>query len=123
MTNTKNESLGRYTVSLTRVRDNYVMQWTEDFTVHAGSRDMWPGLNDWESTVRFLWEDGNYSCNCNRFLFFERAMGRTEAEIEELDPNKGDDWGDCGKYEKYRCNWIKNADTNEIIYSGDSVEF
>ena len=24
---------------------------------------------------RFIWEEGNYSCDCNRNLFFERAGG------------------------------------------------
>lgn len=23
----------------------------------------------------FIWEDGNYACDCNRKLFFERAIG------------------------------------------------
>ena len=34
----------------------------------------------------FMWDEGNYSCDCNRFLFFERAGG--------LEP----DWdeGPCG---------------------------
>lgn len=37
----------------------------------------------------FVWEDGNYSCDCNRRLFFARANGEDE------------DWeGDCsdGEY-------------------------
>lgn len=25
----------------------------------------------------FIWQDGNYSCDCNRYLFFERADGKT----------------------------------------------
>lgn len=34
----------------------------------------------------FIWEEGNFSCDCNRFLFFERAKG-----------NKPDwDDGKCG---------------------------
>jgi hypothetical protein len=23
----------------------------------------------------YMWADGNYSCDCNRYLFFERAAG------------------------------------------------
>jgi hypothetical protein len=26
----------------------------------------------------FIWEDGNYRCDCNRRLFFARAHGETE---------------------------------------------
>jgi hypothetical protein len=33
----------------------------------------------WEDHFRFLWEDGNFSCDCNRALEFLRAKG--------LDPN------------------------------------
>ena len=25
--------------------------------------------------VRFMWSDGNYGCDCNRHLYFERALG------------------------------------------------
>ena len=24
----------------------------------------------------FIWKEGNYSCDCNRHLFFERGLGR-----------------------------------------------
>ena len=39
------------------------------------------GDYNWE----FLWEEGNYSCDCNRHLFFERAAGR-EPEDGECPP-------------------------------------
>lgn len=26
--------------------------------------------------IEFLWEEGNYGCDCNRHLFWERAHGR-----------------------------------------------
>ena len=29
---------------------------------------------DW-STAEWSWTEGNYSCDCNRYLFFERAIG------------------------------------------------
>ena len=35
----------------------------------------------------FIWTDGNYSCDCNRFLFFEWAKGNK--------PEWND--GECGK--------------------------
>ena len=63
----------------------------------------WSGLNE---------------CNCNRFLFFERALGKSEVEIKELDPCK-DGVGGCGSYEEYRCDWIKDANTGEMIYGGE----
>jgi len=100
-------NLGKYTVSLIRIRDGQKVEFTENFDVHDDTCDDW---SDWISTVIFLWEDGNYSCNCNRFLFFERALGKTEAEIDRLDLR-----GDCGSYEKYRVNFIKD-ETGKIVY-------
>jgi hypothetical protein len=112
-------SLGKSEISLTRIRDNKTVVYIEDFIVHDSTAKEWARDGyDWRDSQRYLWEDGNYSCNCNRFLFFERALGKTEEEIEELDPCK-DDAGDCGLYENYRCDWIKNADTSEIIYEED----
>ena len=30
----------------------------------------------WDNGINFfIWEEGNYSCDCNRELFFERAKG------------------------------------------------
>ena len=37
---------------------------------------------DWSYGQQFLWEEGNYSCDCNREIFFERANG-VETEDEE----------------------------------------
>lgn len=39
--------------------------------------------DDFGPVPYFMWTDGNYGCDCNRFLFFERALGH--------DP----DFGDC----------------------------
>lgn len=36
---------------------------------------------DWE-TADFCWIEGNYSCDCNRYLFFERAEGG-DPEIDD----------------------------------------
>ena len=36
----------------------------------------------WEDHFRFLWEDGNFSCDCNRSLEFQRAKGK-EPDIEK----------------------------------------
>jgi hypothetical protein len=105
-------NLGKYTVSITRIRDEKKAEFTEDFTVPDNSKEDW---SDWQSTLVFLWQYGNYSCNCNRFLFFEQALGKTESEIEDLDPNKGES-GYCTNYEKYRVDFIKN-EKGEILYS------
>ena len=32
----------------------------------------------------FLWTEGNYSCDCNRGLFFERAGGREPDPHEHM---------------------------------------
>lgn len=37
----------------------------------------------------FMYRDGNYSCDCNRALFFARAGGTPEREIPELPCNGG----------------------------------
>lgn len=39
----------------------------------------------------WMWTDGNYCCDCNRFLFFERAKGR--------DPDLYDEECECGDTE------------------------
>jgi hypothetical protein len=31
-----------------------------------------------DEALRFMFEDGNYSCDCNRALFIARALGRPE---------------------------------------------
>lgn len=56
----------------------------------------------------FIWEEGNFSCDCNRYLLFERALGKTEEEIEASDPDK------CS-YGGYCVNWIKD-DSGKVWY-------
>lgn len=50
----------------------------------------------WDETMEYLWSEGNYGCDCNRALFFSRAVGDddpdrecgyTEFSIEILDDN------------------------------------
>lgn len=36
----------------------------------------------WESHSHFMWTEGNYGCDCNRHLFFERAKGREPDDDE-----------------------------------------
>ena len=37
----------------------------------------------------FIWADGNYACDCNRYLFFMRAGGEDEGDL--IDDRCGDD--------------------------------
>jgi hypothetical protein len=52
------------------------------------------------------WSDGNYGCDCNRHLFFWRAVGQ----------EPGDDML-CGD-ERYTV-WITRQDTGELVYSDE----
>lgn len=45
---------------------------------------------DYESSYRitsssgyddYIWTEGNYSCDCNRALFFERAIGNGDPDV------------------------------------------
>lgn len=33
--------------------------------------------HEWGEASAFIWTEGNFSCDCNRYLFFERAAGET----------------------------------------------
>lgn len=46
----------------------------------------WPEYGWDETGSDYIWADGNYACDCNRYLFFERAGG--------AEPNW--DEGSCG---------------------------
>lgn len=34
----------------------------------------------WDGASDYMWGDGNYSCDCNRALFFARAVNEDEPE-------------------------------------------
>lgn len=51
----------------------------------GATADVTDQSSDWDE-AGFIWTDGNYGCDCNRYLFFERAHGR--------DPDFDD--GECG---------------------------
>jgi len=42
----------------------------------------------WEPVSAYMWGDGNYSCDCNRGLFFERAKGN-DPDLFEFDCGDG----------------------------------
>lgn len=52
--------------TLRRVADGVVRSYAYEVT-GSGAED--------EAAVRFLWEDGNWACDCNRELLFARAGG------------------------------------------------
>lgn len=106
-------NLGTSIICLTRIADNVAVVFPHDFDVHDDSKEDW---SDWQHTLRFMWEEGNYSCSCNRFLFFERALGTSEAEIDAMDELHGG----CNGY-RYRVNWIKNPE-GEVIYREDESQ-
>jgi hypothetical protein len=64
----------------------------------------WDADNDIPHT--FIWEEGNYSCDCNRSLFFHRNKGLKDDQFEE---------SECGD-EDYEVE-ITNPKTGEVIYS------
>lgn len=63
-------------VHIRRVTDGVTRVYTED--------DWWPPCNLSIGSI-YMWENGNYSCDCNRHLFFLRAGGELgKCEIEEF---------------------------------------
>ena len=106
----------KYTVSLSRVEDGWTVVFQEEYGWDNYVRD-----EDWEFDPVFIWTEGNFSCNCNRFLFFHRALGKSEEEIDAIDPDKGNEdglyIGGCDVYPEFRLNWIRNDETQRVIYS------
>lgn len=47
----------------------------------SGEAVVYHDPTDWNGD--FIWEDGNYACDCNRSLFFQWATLGTDAEVEE----------------------------------------
>ena len=39
---------------------------------------------DYPENLQWCWEEGNYSCDCNRLLLFVRAGGEEEPDFEAL---------------------------------------
>ena len=57
----------------------------------------------WENFHVYMWTEGNFSCDCNRELEFQRAGGEEEAEERE-----------CG-HEKYTAIKAILADGTEVM--------
>lgn len=62
--------------------------------------------DDKESLSTYIWSDGNFGCDCNRYLFFQRAAD------EDEDDDAPD--GHCGE-DKYTI-YIVNPATGDIVY-------
>ena len=41
----------------------------------TGETRMYREDTEWSDVQEFLWEDGNFSCDCNRGMMFKRAAG------------------------------------------------
>ena len=78
---------------------NLKLEIRENTTGQVAS-DIW---NDWEYNT-FWWEEGNAACDCNRSLFFLRALG--EEEPEDIV---------CG-YGKFSVR-LSDAESGEILYN------
>ena len=48
----------------------------------------------WTDGTLYWWTEGNYGCDCNRYLAFERAQGRNPW----VDPNNHPPCGDGQRY-------------------------
>jgi len=66
-----------------------------------------PENSDWEESSEFSWSEGNMSCDCNRELLFERALGN------EPDDSRCSD-------SRYMIVSIK-LPNGEIVYTEDST--
>lgn len=70
----------------------------------TGEVRTYPSNDDW---CEYHWGMGNYGCDCNRHLFFERADGK-ESDCDQ----------ECGETE-YLIDRVVAADGKSIIYEGD----
>jgi hypothetical protein len=61
-------------------------------------------MRECRSSVVYGWSDGNYACDCNRGLFFARAVGEEDPDVE------------CGEV-VYKIDCIKDAETGEVLYT------
>jgi len=73
--------------------------------VATGKISLCPYEDEWQGVV-FMWESGNYSCDCNREIFFRAGAGLTP--LPEDDENK------CGN-SRYLVR-ITNKETKEIVH-------
>ena len=70
----------------------------DDFTLNLGNYPL--------SDCLFIWQDGNYACDCNREIFFKEAGGE-EINRDEID---------CVPEGRYSIK-IENIETGEEYYN------
>jgi hypothetical protein len=87
---------------MTRLADGLTREWADDWGFPGYVRE-----EGWEFDPVFIWSDGNFSCDCNRALFFARAVDEPDPDLE------------CGQ-SQYRVNWIRNDETGNIIYEEEA---
>ena len=75
---------------------------------HTGEERWIDNELPWEDHCDFMWTEGNFSCDCNRHLFFERASGR--------DPDLSE--GECGD-EKYTALYAELSDGTRHQFDED----
>lgn len=80
-------------ISITRISDGKNVTYWDDEGLYQDE--------DYDGT--FIWEDGNFSCDCNRSIFFHKALGGLE-EIETV----------CGDTQ-FKVDFIKD-ETGKIWY-------
>jgi hypothetical protein len=66
------------------------------------------GMKPWDEDSDWIWSEGNYSCDCNRAIFFERAAGK-EHTREEMEA-----WP-CGD-ESYTITAITQDEDPTVLY-------
>lgn len=86
-------------IKMIRVSDNKNVEFEFEWGYPGYVRDQY-----WETDPVYIWEDGNYSCNCNRHDFFHRD-GLKESYWEDVECGDG----------MYRV-IVKNLETGKIIY-------
>lgn len=64
---------------------------------------------EWLEHNEYIWEEGNYACDCNRSIFWHSA----------LDPKGDHESDECGS-DKYSC--VVVSDDNVILYD-DSLDW
>jgi hypothetical protein len=68
----------------------------------------------WHTASEFLWTKGNYSCNCNREIFFNLAAGLPEPSDDDEDG-----YGYCRGKGRYLVVGIYKD--NRLIFTEDQV--
>lgn len=79
---------------------------TGDRAIFEDEQNLCPGETDLEAGIAYQWSDGNYSCDCNRGLFFARARGLPDPDVA------------CGE-EIYLVEKIVEHGTDRLIYVDD----